>query len=51
MPDEWKIYRLCKMLKCLPSELENESAATLDWLLAIDETVNISRAKIQNGGA
>jgi hypothetical protein len=23
---------------CTPSQLENESAATLDWILAIDDT-------------
>jgi hypothetical protein len=27
------------MLHCLPSELENESAAKLDWLIAVDDTV------------
>jgi hypothetical protein len=27
------------MLHCLPSELENESAVKLDWLMAVDDTV------------
>jgi hypothetical protein len=27
------------MLRCLPSELENESAVKLDWLIAVDDTV------------
>jgi hypothetical protein len=38
------------MLHCTPSQLEEESGATLDWLLAIDETVNVSRNKMANGG-
>jgi hypothetical protein len=39
------------MLHCTPSQLENESGSTLDWLLAIDETVNLSRSKMANEGA
>jgi len=39
------------LLHCTPSQLEEESGATLDWILAIDETVNITRSKIQNGEA
>jgi hypothetical protein len=39
------------MLHCTPSQLEEESAATLDWLLAIDETVNVTRNKMANEGA
>lgn len=37
--EEYRTWRLCTMLHCLPSELENESAAKLDWLIAVDDTV------------
>jgi hypothetical protein len=37
--EEYRTWRLCTMLRCLPSELENESAVKLDWLLAVDDTV------------
>jgi hypothetical protein len=39
------------MLHCTPSQLENESAATLDWLLAIDEVFVETKNKIMNGEA
>jgi hypothetical protein len=37
--EEYRTWRLCTLLHCRPSELENESAVTLDWLLAVDDTV------------
>lgn len=37
--EEYRTWRLCTILHCLPSELENESAVQLDWLLAVDDTV------------
>jgi hypothetical protein len=39
VPDEWRTYRLVKLTHRLPSELDEEPAHALDWLLAIDETV------------
>lgn len=37
---KYRIYRLCKLLGCRPSELLEESAVTLDWMLAIEDTEN-----------
>jgi hypothetical protein len=37
--DEFRTWRLCTMLHCRPSELDDESAAKLDWLLAVDDTI------------
>jgi len=42
--DEWpseqyRTWRLCTLLHCRPSDLENESAVQLDWLLAVDDEV------------
>lgn len=34
--DHVRTYRLCTLLHKSPSELENEPASELDWLLAID---------------
>jgi hypothetical protein len=39
------------MLHCTPSQLENESAVMLDWLLAIDEIYIETQNKIANGEA
>jgi hypothetical protein len=39
------------MLHCTPSQLEDESAVTLDWLLAIDEIYIETQNKITNGEA
>jgi hypothetical protein len=39
------------MLSCTPSQLEEESGATLDWLLAIDEVFITTENKIRNGEA
>ena len=39
------------MLSCTPSQLEEESAAMLDWLLAIDEVFITTENKIRNGEA
>ena len=39
------------MLGCTPSQLDEESAATLDWLLAIDEVFIVTENKIRNGDA
>jgi len=37
------------LLHCTPSQLENESAATLDWLLAIDEVYIETKNKMADG--
>jgi hypothetical protein len=34
--EEYRTWRLCKLMSCRPSELDEESAINLDWLLAID---------------
>lgn len=39
LPDEWRTYRLVKLTSRLPSELDEEPAHVLDWLLAIDGVV------------
>jgi hypothetical protein len=45
IPDEeYRTWRLCTMLHCLPSDLDSQSAVDLDWLLAIDNTVAKMRA-------
>jgi len=44
VPEHLRTYRLCVLLKKVPSELENESAVTLDWLLAIDNVYREVRA-------
>lgn len=36
----YRIYRLCKLMHCKPSDLLDESAVDLDWLLAIEDTEN-----------
>jgi hypothetical protein len=42
------MYRLVKLTHRLPSELDEEPAIGLDWLLAIDDVV--AQAKLANGG-
>jgi len=37
--EELRTYRLCKLLGCLPSQLEEEPGVMLDWILAIDDTI------------
>jgi hypothetical protein len=37
--EEFRTWRLCTLLHCRPSELLDESAEKLDWLLAVDDTV------------
>jgi hypothetical protein len=44
------MYRLVKLTHRLPSELDEEPAHTLDWLLAIDETVLSVRAEKEGEG-
>jgi hypothetical protein len=49
VPEHWRTYRLATLLHKLPSEIENESASTLDWILAIDQTFKQVQSE-QNGG-
>jgi hypothetical protein len=42
--EEYRTWRLCTLMRCRPSELEDESAVTLDWLLAVDDAVARARA-------
>jgi len=46
LPEQLRTYRLCKLIGCTPSQLEDEPAATLDWLLAIDDIYNRVRSKM-----
>ncbi|PJN22423.1 hypothetical protein [Kitasatospora sp. CB02891] len=42
--EEYRTWRLCTLLHCPPSALDDESALTLDWLLAVDDTVSKLRS-------
>lgn len=42
--EEFRTWRLCTLLHCRPSDLLEESALDLDWLLAVDDTVAKARA-------
>lgn len=37
--EEYRTWRLCTLLHCRPSDLDDERALTLDWLLAVDDVV------------
>lgn len=41
------MWKLCTLLHCKPSDLDDESAVELDWLLAVDDTVNKARRNIE----
>lgn len=41
--EELRVWKLCTLLHCRPSQLDDESAVELDWLLAVDDTVNKAR--------
>jgi hypothetical protein len=49
--DEYRTWRLCTILHCRPSELENESALELDWLLAVDDIVKQAKAEAEKRAA
>ena len=34
--DLWREFRLCRLLRCTPTELEDQSAVKLDWFLQFD---------------
>ncbi|MFH8380635.1 hypothetical protein ACH4E7_06795 [Kitasatospora sp. NPDC018058] len=52
VPDEeYRTWRLCTLLHCLPSQLDDESALTLDWLIAVDDTVAKARATLERRAA
>ena len=44
--DHFRTYRLCRLLHVVPSALEDESAITLDWLLAVDRTYREAEAEV-----
>jgi hypothetical protein len=41
--EEYRTWRLCTLLGCLPSDLDDQSAVELDWLLAVDDAVAQAR--------
>jgi hypothetical protein len=41
--EEYRTWRLCTLLHCRPSDLEDQSAVELDWLLAVDDAVAQAR--------
>jgi hypothetical protein len=45
--EEYRTWRLCTLLHCLPSALDDESAVTLDWLLATDDAVEKARKIVE----
>lgn len=45
--EEHRTWRLCSLLHCVPSALEDESAVALDWLIAVDDAVAKGRAKAE----
>jgi hypothetical protein len=45
--EEYRTWRLCKLLHCPPSALDDESAVTLDWLLAVDDAVTRAQNNMQ----
>lgn len=42
--EQYRTWRLCTLLHCRPSELLDEPALTLDWILAVDDIVARVRA-------
>ncbi|MET8624534.1 hypothetical protein ABZW30_12385 [Kitasatospora sp. NPDC004669] len=49
--EEYRIWRLCTLLHCTPSQLDDEAALTLDWLIAVDDTVAKARATLERRAA
>lgn len=49
--DEYRTWRLCSLMHCRPSELEDESAVELDWILAVDDAVNRARNNAEKRAA
>jgi len=47
LPPQWREYQLVKLTGRLPSELDEESAHRLDWLLAIDAAVDEVKAELR----
>lgn len=45
--EEYRTWRLCTLMRCTPSALEDESAVALDWLLAVDDTVARARSNLE----
>ncbi|MFI6117480.1 hypothetical protein [Kitasatospora sp. NPDC051164] len=49
--EEYRTWRLCTLLHCTPSQLLDEPALTLDWLIAVDDTVAKVRADAERRAA
>lgn len=45
--DEYRTWRLCTLLHCRPSELDDESAVELDWILAVDDAVTRAKNNVE----
>ncbi|GIG57399.1 hypothetical protein Lfu02_17710 [Longispora fulva] len=45
--EKFRTWRLVKLTHRLPHELDDVAACELDWLLAIDDTVNQAKANRQ----
>jgi len=49
--EEFRMWRLCTIMHCRPSELENERAIDLDWLLEIDSVWKQFKAEQEKAAA
>jgi len=51
LPEQIRLYKICTLLHCLPTEIEEQPAALIDWILAIDDIHTIVRNKVMSGEA
>jgi hypothetical protein len=49
--EEFRTWRLCTLLRCPPTVLEDQPAVTLDWLLATDDIVTRARNNMEKRAA
>ncbi|MGA5819733.1 hypothetical protein ACPC54_17970 [Kitasatospora sp. NPDC094028] len=49
--EEYRTWRLCTLLHCLPSQLDDESALALDWLIAVDDVAAKARETLERRAA
>lgn len=44
MPDDvqskWRTYRLCRLLRCTPTELDDQPSVLMEWFLQFDKLEN-----------
>lgn len=45
LPAEHRIYRLARTFGWTPNQIDEQPAATLDWLLAIDDAYRTAEAE------